>query len=124
MLTFNQVIAVIPASNIERARGFYEGTLGLRVRAVLTNAVQYEIGQTRLIVYVSPYAGTAQSTAAALSVSNILETMTELRNRGVIFEEYDLPGVKTTDGLAETDGRSVAWFKDTEGNILEINQGQ
>jgi hypothetical protein len=75
------------------------------------------------MVYQSRFAGTAKSTCMRFEVEDIEVTVGELRARGIVFEEYDLPGLKTVDGIATHEsGARGAWFKDPEGNILQIGQ--
>jgi catechol 2,3-dioxygenase-like lactoylglutathione lyase family enzyme len=72
-------------------------------------------------VYPSQFAGTSKSTCMAFEVDGDLETaVKELRDGGVTFEEYDLPGLKTENGIAEIGGVKGAWFKDPDGNILAV----
>ncbi len=86
--------------------------------------VWYEFSQRVLLVYPSSFAGSAQSTAAEWVVRDIGAVMAELRSRGVEFEEYDFPGLKTENGLAMIGDSKGAWFKDSEGNILSITEAQ
>jgi len=67
-------------------------------------------------------AGTAKSTYMSFDVANLEEAVKELRDRGVVFEEYDMPGLKTVDGIAEIQGVKGAWFKDPDGNILALGE--
>jgi catechol 2,3-dioxygenase-like lactoylglutathione lyase family enzyme len=69
------------------------------------------------LVYPSQFAGTAKSTYVSFEVANVEEAVKELRDRGVLFEEYDMPGLKTVEGIAEIQGVKGAWFKDPDGNI-------
>ena len=75
-----------------------------------------------LVELVPEYAGTAQHTLGAFMVQDIDATVAELRGKGVTFEDYDLPGLKTVNGIAELGGIRGAWFKDPEGNILSVVQ--
>ena len=75
-----------------------------------------------MFLYESAHAGTSQHTLASWRVIDLDATMADLRGRDVAFEEYDLPGLKTVDGVAETDTVRGAWFKDSEGNILALSQ--
>jgi catechol 2,3-dioxygenase-like lactoylglutathione lyase family enzyme len=118
------VYAMIPASDLARARRFYEDTLGFKspdAEAPL-DMIRYECGGTWFVVYLTAFAGTAQHTVATWAVDDFDATFAELRAKGVIFENYDMPdiGLKTVDGVAEMEGFKTAWFKDTEGNTLSI----
>jgi catechol 2,3-dioxygenase-like lactoylglutathione lyase family enzyme len=117
--------AMIAVQDLDRAKEFYSGTLGLvpsEQRA--GSAIRYEMrGGTWFLIYQSRFAGTAQSTYMRFEVEDVYATVNELRERGVLFEDYDLPGVKTVDGVAEhASGARGAWFKDPDGNILQIGQ--
>ena len=117
------VSAGLPASDIERARAFYEGTLGLPIVQEFEGALTFSSGNgTMLFVYPSQFAGTNQATAAGWQVGDIEAAMEELRSKGVTFEEYDLPGLRTVDGIATLGPTKSSWFKDTEGNILALIQ--
>jgi catechol 2,3-dioxygenase-like lactoylglutathione lyase family enzyme len=111
----------IAVSDIERAKNFYGETLGLKAKDERADGIRYETGGgTWLLVYPSQFAGTAQSTYLGFDVDDLDEAVAELRGRGVVFEEYDMPGLKTVDGIAEIEGFNGAWFKDPDGNILNI----
>lgn len=123
MLSDFPLATSLPVSDLARARSFYEETLGftpVEVNEEMGEAA-YKSGGADFFVYVSQLAGTNQATAAAWRVDDVKATMAELKNAGVTFEEYDLPGLKTVDGLLDIppDGQ-VAWFKDPDGNILAI----
>jgi catechol 2,3-dioxygenase-like lactoylglutathione lyase family enzyme len=120
MLTNAPVAPTLPAVDLARARKFYEGVLGLRVSRATKDTVWYDSGNgTNLLLY-ERGATKADHTAAGFLVDNVEKTVSDLRKRGVVFEEYDLPGMKTVDGVATVDDQKAAWFKDTEGNILAV----
>ena len=73
-------------------------------------------------VYESAYAGTAQNTVLSFITDDLDRDMAELRSRGVVFHDYDLPGLSTKDGVAEIAGERAAWFSDSEGNIMAIEE--
>lgn len=124
----------LPASDIRRAHDWYADKLGLR--PILVNGdpyrqgvpidpdseLLYDTGTARFGVYRSDHAGSNQATAARLVADDFDQSIAELRERGVVFEDYDLgPEFRTVDGiLVSPDGEKTAWFKDTEGNILAI----
>ena len=126
MLAQHPVSATLPASDIDRARAFYRDVLALEIVEVIeeTGETVFESGEgTLLFVYPSGSAGTNRATAAAWRVDDLVATIAELRGRGVTFLEYDLPDIKTVDAIAVgPDGTKVAWFEDTEGNILALDQ--
>lgn len=124
MLGDARIDATIPTTNLDRAREFYGCTLGLRAsdRPARGRELVYECGGgTRLLVYERPGAGTAEHTLAHFVVADLEATMQDLRGRGVTFEEYDLPDIRTVDGIATFDDFRAAWFKDPDGNIIGLN---
>jgi catechol 2,3-dioxygenase-like lactoylglutathione lyase family enzyme len=116
--------AVLPASDITRARTFWHDTFGLDpVEELESDALMYEINGTRVLVYATQFAGTAQNTAMAIETPDFDGDFAALRAKGVQFNDYDLPGVKTVDGVANWgDGQRGAWFNDSEGNIIAIGE--
>ena len=112
----------IAVSDINRAKKFYEETLGFKPMDERSDGVRYRTGDTWFLVYPSQFAGTAKSTYLTFQVDDVEAAVKELRNRGVVFEEYDFPGLKTVDGIAEIQGVKGAWFKDPDGNILAVGQ--
>ena len=124
MLDSAPIYASIPAKDSERARRWYEEKLGLKPIIDLgPNGLVYKTNVTRFVVYQTPYAGTGKHTLAGWVVDDIDATMAELRARGVVFEEYDgTSGPKTENGVARAEGGAAAWFKDSEDNILNLNQ--
>ncbi|TMK87197.1 MAG: VOC family protein [Actinobacteria bacterium] len=122
MLESATAVPTIAVSDIDRARKFYEETLGLKVIDERSDGVRYAAGNTWLLVYPSQFAGTAKSTYMSFEVDDVEKTVKELRDRGVTFEEYDMPGLKTVNGIAEIQGVKGAWFKDLDGNIIAVGQ--
>lgn len=123
MLKDKQVGAVLPAADITRARNFYRDKLGLEPEnADAEDNLQYKCGGgSAFLLYQTPNAGTAKNTQIGWMVDDLPGAVAELRANGVVFEEYDFPGLKTEGGIATTpDGSSAAWFLDTEGNILTL----
>lgn len=125
MLSDHPIGPTLPATDIARARRFYEGVLGFAPVDVIdaTGEVVYDSGGTLFFVYPSGVAGTNEATAAAWRVPDLRAAIGELRSRGVVFLEYDFEELRTHDAVAEMpDGTLVAWFEDTEGNILALDQ--
>jgi len=123
MLSDRRVYATIPAADISRARRWYDEKLGLKPRAEEEMGFIYDLGGgTGFLLYPTGAAGKAPNTLATFSSSDVKADVAALRKRGVVFEEYDMPGLKTVDGIATIGGRSGAWFKDSEGNILAIGE--
>ncbi len=115
--------ASIAVSDISRARKFYEGILRLKVAEERSDGIRYETGGgTWFLVYMSQFAGSSKSTSMAFEVKDIGAAVRALRQAGVVFEEYDMPGLKTVEGIAEIEGLRGAWFKDPDGNILALGQ--
>lgn len=123
MLQQSPMYAYLPAADVARARAFYEGTLGFHPSEEGAAIVRYECGSgTACILYQTGNAGTNRASQALWQVEDIAREVADLKRRGVRFEEYDMPGLKTVDGIATAGGAKAAWFKDTEGNILAIVQ--
>ena len=125
MLNDYPVYATIATGDLARARAFYEGPLGFNADMEdPTGGVIYGSGGTRFLLYPSEFAGGAQQTVATWFVEDVDAMVAELAGRGVTFEQYDLPGLKTDErGIAELGPFKGAWFKDPDGNILNVGQG-
>jgi catechol 2,3-dioxygenase-like lactoylglutathione lyase family enzyme len=116
-------IAVLPASDIKRARSFWHDTFGLDpVDDSEPDGLMYEFNGTQVLVYETQFAGTAQNTAMAIDTTDFDGDIEALRSKGVQFNDYDFPGLKTVDGVAEYNGRRGAWFNDSEGNIIGLGE--
>ena len=114
--------ASIAVSDLDRAKAFYGGALGLTVKEERFDGVTYEAGDAAFLVYPSQFAGTNKSTSMAFDVDDLDAAVKELTEAGVTLEEYDFPGLKTVNGIAEIEGRRNGWFKDPDGNIIAIGQ--
>jgi catechol 2,3-dioxygenase-like lactoylglutathione lyase family enzyme len=116
--------AVLPASNFDRARTWYREKLGMMPSEEIGPNAWYRCAEgTLLVLMQTPNAGTAQNTAAGFTVRDIDLLMEELRARGVTFEEYDFESLgHTENGLMTIGNIKIAWFKDSEGNIIELRQ--
>ena len=115
--------ATLPAKDLARARQFYADKLGLEPTSEEMGSLMYETGKgTGFLLYESQFAGTNQATAMGLAVTDFDSAIEDLRARGVTFEDYDMPGLKTENGVATMPGgMKTAWFKDSEGNILALD---
>jgi len=122
MLSDSSFFATIPTKDLDRARKFYGVVLGLEAVRDLGEEVVYKAGTSEFDVYPTQSAGTAQHTLGTFIVADARAAVDELRARGVTFEEYDFPGLKTEDGVAQVGPDKVAWFKDPDGNILALTQ--
>ena len=122
MLQDAPMYSYIPAKDVARARRFYEGTLGFRVKEELNGGVVYESARgTACFLYPTPNAGTSQASQAFWDVKDIEAEVAELKRRGVTLEKYDMPGTDA-NGIMTAGGAKAAWFKDSEGNIMAIIQ--
>jgi predicted enzyme related to lactoylglutathione lyase len=122
MLSTAPIRAYIPASNVARARKFYEEKVGLKPKEAYAGGVIYECGGAEVFLYETSNAGTSKASQAYWQVANVEAEVTELKARGVKFEEYDLPGLTMKNSIGTGGGAKTAWFKDTEGNILAVSQ--
>jgi len=122
MLASYPIHATLPATDLERAKRFYTEKLGLTAESEAPEGVFFRSGDTRFLVF--PSGGTASGTHTQLSwtVDNIENEVTALQARGVAFEEYDMPSLKTINGVALMGPVKIAWMKDSEGNLLSIAQ--
>jgi catechol 2,3-dioxygenase-like lactoylglutathione lyase family enzyme len=118
--------ARIAATDIARARSWYEEKLGLAPdkEEMGGMALWYRTGATWFLLYQTDSAGTAQNTVGGWEVTGIEDLIQSLRSRGVTFEEYDFgEGMRTVDGLMTVPtGFRSAWFRDSEGNVLELTE--
>jgi catechol 2,3-dioxygenase-like lactoylglutathione lyase family enzyme len=123
MLTNAAVTTMLPVKDMERARTFYEGCLGLKAGNFQPDGkFEYAVGGTTLALFPKPDGTKAEHTAISFRVENISEAIAGLKQAGVVFESYDLPGFKTVDHVCVLGSEKAAWFKDTEGNYLCIHE--
>ena len=124
MLQKFPMYAYIPVRDVARARQFNENKVGVKPKEDIAGGVTDQFGEhTAAFLYPTPNAGTSQASQAFWQVDDVEREVAELKSRGVRFEDYDMPGMKTVDGIATTEGGKVAWFKDTEGNIMALVEG-
>ncbi|HEX5869685.1 MAG TPA: VOC family protein [Longimicrobium sp.] len=131
MLEQSDVATRLPAQDLERARAFYAEKLGLRPVEERPGGLRYRCGNSYFVVFASAGAASGTHTQMGWEVEDVEEVVAELRARGVVFEEYDLPGIRTVNGIAEVTGNYPskggvgergAWFRDSEGNLIGIGQ--
>lgn len=124
MLGTTDVVASLAVRDLKVASQFYEGILGLvPTGSEGEEVIIYTSGKSRVFVYRSPFAGTNKATAAYWVVDDVDAVARKLKDKGVKFEHYDLPGMKL-EGDVYVGGRiRNAWFKDPDGNILAIVNG-
>lgn len=123
MLQKSPIIPYIPASDLARARKFYEEVIGFTPSLEVNGGIVYRCGNgTEVFLYVSQGAGTSKASQAFFPVKDIKAEMSELRSRGLEFEHYDFPGMTMEDDIMTGGGAMAAWFRDSEGNIMAIIQ--
>jgi catechol 2,3-dioxygenase-like lactoylglutathione lyase family enzyme len=130
MLSDGRVAPRLPAQDLERARAFYAEKLGLEPTEERPGGLRYQLGNGEFVLFESAGAPSGEHTQMAVEVEDLESTVAELRSRGVVFEEYDFPGLSTTDGIAEIEGNYPskgsgergAWFRDSEGNMIGLGQ--
>jgi len=131
MLANARVATRLPAQDLDRARRFYSDKLGLEPTEERPGGLRYRLGSGEFALYGSAGASPGTFTQMALEVDDLDAVVAELKRRGVEFEDVDVPGLETTDGIAEVDGNypsknshgeRAAWFRDSEGNLLGVGQ--
>ena len=131
MLDKSNVATRLPAQDLWRARKFYAEKLGLEPIEERPGGLKYRCGNGYFVLFESTGTPSGEHTQMAWEVDDIEAVVAELRKRGVVFEEYDLPGLKTINGIAEVSGNYPSsggigergvWFHDSEGNLLAIGQ--
>jgi predicted enzyme related to lactoylglutathione lyase len=123
MLQDHPMYAYLPASDVGRARAFYETRLGFSPGQEEAGGVNYVFGNgTGCFLYPTPNAGTSRASQAFWQVQDIEREVADLKARGVVFEHYDMPGANANGDIVSAGGARAAWFKDSEGNILALIQ--
>jgi len=123
MLQQSPMYSYIPVKDVSRARKFYEDKLGFKPGEEIDGGITYKFGDhTACFLYPTKNAGTSKASQAFWQVKDVEREVAELKKRGVEFEDYDEPGMKTVNNISTAGGAKAAWFKDTEGNILAIIQ--
>jgi len=124
MLSQSPITTILPVTNLERARTFYERSLGLSPSkgGAQPDTAVFESGGTRLELQKRDRPTKAEHTVASFEVADVTREVSELERRGVRFEDYDMPGLKTEHHVARIEGTLCAWFKDPDGNILCIHE--
>jgi catechol 2,3-dioxygenase-like lactoylglutathione lyase family enzyme len=130
MLSKGRVATRLPARDLARARAFYAEQLGLEPAEERDGGLRYVCAGGEFALFESAGSASGDHTQMGWEVDDIEATVSELRARGVAFEEYDVPGLRTVDGIAEIEGNYPskgigergAWFRDSEGNMLGIGE--
>jgi catechol 2,3-dioxygenase-like lactoylglutathione lyase family enzyme len=127
MLGKAEIAAIVPVSNVDKAVDYYGGVLGLELQIRRDDLpenreAEFRAGDGSLVVYESVAAGQSRGTVAGFRVEDIESVVAGLRQRGVAFEEYDLPDLKTENGIASIGDLRAAWARDPDGNIIAFEQ--
>jgi catechol 2,3-dioxygenase-like lactoylglutathione lyase family enzyme len=131
MLSDAHVATRLPAQDLDRARAFYAEKLGLEPADERPGGLLYRCAEGQFALFSSAGASPGTFTQMGWEVDDIETTVATLKERGVVFEEYDVPGLTTVDGIADIDGNyasknatgeRAAWFRDSEGNLIGIGQ--
>ncbi|MBZ9673242.1 VOC family protein [Mesorhizobium sp. ES1-3] len=122
MLENSNATANLAVRDLAKAKAFYEGTLGLKqVHDEGGELIVYKSGDTTINVYRSQFAGTNKATAVTWAVGDAIGTVVAaLKSKGVVFEHYEMPGLTLEGDVHVGQGMRVAWFKDPDGNILNL----
>jgi catechol 2,3-dioxygenase-like lactoylglutathione lyase family enzyme len=120
MLSDNAAIATVAVKNLETAKRFYEGTLGLPKVMENDEVLAFKTGNSTLFVYRSQYAGTNKATAVTFVADEVDDLVRRLKGRGVTFEHYDLPKMTRHGDIHVAGSMKTAWFKDPDGNIFSL----
>ena len=123
MLSTASVTTMLPVKDIVRARAFYEGCLGLAPGGFKPDGkFVYTVGGSTLALFPKPEGTKADHTAISFQVGDLATTIEALKRTGVVFEDYDFPGLKTVNHVCVLGAEKAAWFKDTEGNYLCLHE--
>ena len=123
MLANLHIYATLPAADLQRARRFYAEKLGLTPDREAAGGLFYRCGgDTEFSLFASQGAASGAHTQAGWITDDIEAEVADLKARGVVFEEYDMPSLKTVNSIATTGPVKAAWFKDSEGNLLGFMQ--
>jgi catechol 2,3-dioxygenase-like lactoylglutathione lyase family enzyme len=127
MLSNAEIAAIVPVSNVERAVEFYGATLGLELQVRRDDLpenreAEFRAGDGSLVVYESVGAGQSRATVAGFRVADLDSVVSALRERGVQFEEYDTPDLKTENGIARIGDLRASWARDPDGNLIAFEQ--
>ena len=122
MLTNAKTATTLPVVDLERAKAFYMDKLGLKTSEDVPGGAMLEAGTGQRIMLYQRERTKADHTVIGFEVEDVEKEVKDLRGRGIVFEEYDMPDLKTVDSIATIGNWKAAWFKDTEGNILSINE--
>lgn len=115
--------AVLPAADLDRASAFYRDRLGMVPDGIHDGMAMFRPFPGAVLgIYQTPNAGTAQHTQLCLVTDNLEADMAQMRSNGIVFENYDFPGMTTVDGVLDGEDSRTAWFRDSEGNFICVSQ--
>ena len=122
MLADHSPVPTLAVSDLDRARAFYEGTLGFTPQGDVPDGVLYRAGGGSFLVYPSAYAGTNKATAMSFDVPDDAfdAEVSALREKGIDFDTFDMEGIEWSDGVAQFGSMRAVWFTDPDGNILNL----
>jgi catechol 2,3-dioxygenase-like lactoylglutathione lyase family enzyme len=123
MFANRKATAMLPAKDVQRAVAWYADKLGLKPEKQDEDSATFALDGVDAFLYKSDYAGTAEHTLLSFDAPDLAADMQAMRDKGVAFIDYDLPGIKTENGVATFGPVKNAWAKDSEGNILGFVQG-
>jgi catechol 2,3-dioxygenase-like lactoylglutathione lyase family enzyme len=131
MLSEGRIATRLPAQDLERARRFYSEKLGIEPSEERPGGLLYRGARGEFALFASTGGPSGQHTQMGWEVDDLAAVVADLRARGVVFEEVDVPGLRTVDGVAEVSGNYpskggrgeiAVWFRDSEGNLLGVGQ--
>jgi predicted enzyme related to lactoylglutathione lyase len=113
----------LPATDLERAKKFYEQKIGLKTIQAMNGSLLMSGGNGTVIsIYKRDKPTKADHTVMTFEVTKLESEIKELENKGITFEDYDMPDLKTKNHIAQQDNDKAAWFKDSEGNIICLHE--
>lgn len=123
-LAHSGVALMLPVTDVDRATRFYEKSLGLEFTGTNEEgSALFAVGSdAQLVLLPRPESRPSESTAMSFEVDDIAAEIRDLEDRGVAFEDYDLPGLTTVDHVCEFGTEKAAWFKDPDGNVLCLHE--
>lgn len=123
MLSGYVATPTLAVKDLQRARDFYEGVLGLSSPGDVPDGIRYSTGSGSILVYPSAYAGTNKATAVGFQVPerDFDSVISALRDKGVVFQTFEMDGITWNDGVASFEFGRAAWFEDPDGNIIAID---
>jgi catechol 2,3-dioxygenase-like lactoylglutathione lyase family enzyme len=122
MLSKSEFRAMLPVKDLNRAKKFYADKLGLRPERETPVGAAYRLKDSWFELFPSSGQSNGSFTQGGWETDNLEREVAELRSKGVVFEEYSQPGLKTVNGIATVGEEKAAWFKDSEGNLLALVQ--